>query len=456
VTVNKANVVVADVASSNGVVHVIDAVLLPPALPTIVANAIATPVLSTLVSVLTLPDYAPVLSALSGAGPFTVFAPTNDAFAKAGVDVSDVEAVTSVLSYHVVQGAAVYSKDLKAQQNVDTLNGGSIDVRKSPFGVSVNGANVVVADVASSNGVVHVIDSVLLPPAAPATTIKTPTDVQNRLIEAISVGAPLFNAGDQQGCWRVYAQAALDIVLAEAPGTDDLIDALRKALPQSVDYSQKSWALREAFDDVKATTDASIARSAARTSSSSSMSMSSMSSSGAIGKAIDVLSAMWETVNDTVMGGISQSTISAITENGEKVIKFTGTATTDSNGGFVTADARFRSTQNLAACKGLTMLAKSMDSTSRFSVELSNSGNRFGPSFQADFYPTTQWQRFDVPWSAFVMNSFGFGNQRAELSTSSITNFGLRKSAFKDGLTKDPDFKSGPFTLYVKDVACLM
>ena len=133
-------------------------------LPSIVDNAIATPQLSTLVSVLTLPAYAPVLAALSGDGPFTVFAPTNEAFSRAGVDVNNAEAVTEVLKYHVLSGS-VPSSDLQRYQEVPTLQGQEVRIEKMNGGVRVNDANVVLADVLSSNGVVHVIDSLLLPPS---------------------------------------------------------------------------------------------------------------------------------------------------------------------------------------------------------------------------------------------------------------------------------------------------
>jgi transforming growth factor-beta-induced protein len=164
-------VTIPDVMATNGVVHVVNKVLIPPSMlapkaaSTIVELAVATPALSTLVTVLTLPDYAPVLAALSGAGPFTVFAPTNEAFAAAGVNVSDVDAVTAVLQYHVVAGA-IPSSALKPTQSVATLQGEEVVVTVTPEGVFVNGdAKVVIADVIASNGVVHVIDAVLMPPS---------------------------------------------------------------------------------------------------------------------------------------------------------------------------------------------------------------------------------------------------------------------------------------------------
>merc|ERR1740117_1858745 len=177
VTVNNANVVVADVAASNGVVHVIDSVLIPPVtaapVPSIVERAVATPALSTLVSVLTAPGYEGLLAALGAPGTYTVFAPTNDALAAAGVDIRDVAAVSEVLKYHVVPNVAAFARDLQGVQMVPSLQGSNLLIQKSAAGVTVNNANVVVADVAASNGVVHVIDSVLIPPvtAAPVPSI---------------------------------------------------------------------------------------------------------------------------------------------------------------------------------------------------------------------------------------------------------------------------------------------
>merc|ERR1712023_51446 len=119
--------------------------------------------LATLVSVLTTSAYQPVLEALQGDGPFTVFAPTNDAFAAAGVDVTDVETVTEVLQYHVVAGVAASSTSLSRGQRIETLQGDKVTVSKSWGKIYIDDAKVVVPDVLCSNGIVHVIDEVLLP-----------------------------------------------------------------------------------------------------------------------------------------------------------------------------------------------------------------------------------------------------------------------------------------------------
>merc|ERR1719247_3267692 len=134
----------------------------------IVEVAVGTKDLSTLVTALTA---GKLVTALEGEGPFTVFAPTNEAFAKLPkatlhslLEPKNIKQLDAVLEYHVVAGAAVYSKDLKASQQVKTLEGQQILVTKGWNGVHINGkAKVTTADVGATNGVVHIIDTVLDP-----------------------------------------------------------------------------------------------------------------------------------------------------------------------------------------------------------------------------------------------------------------------------------------------------
>jgi len=158
---NSVNVVAADIQATNGVVHVIDKVMLPP---TVVDIAAANPAFSILVEAVVKADLA---GTLSGDGPFTVFAPTNDAFealfSTLGVNgIADLSAETlaPILLYHVV-GGNVTSSDLK-EGFVPTLNGG-IDVKLSPSPALNGDSKIVLTDVQGTNGIIHVIDKVLLP-----------------------------------------------------------------------------------------------------------------------------------------------------------------------------------------------------------------------------------------------------------------------------------------------------
>lgn len=164
VMVDGSKVVKADVMASNGVIHVIDKVILPAS---IVSHAINNPNFSILVQAVV---KANLVEALSGVGPFTVFAPTNEAFnalfATLGVSgISDLsaETLTPILLYHVVSGNVLASQ--VSSGNVPTLKeGSSLNVMVNGSGVKINNtSNVVATDVQGSNGVIHAIDAVLLP-----------------------------------------------------------------------------------------------------------------------------------------------------------------------------------------------------------------------------------------------------------------------------------------------------
>lgn len=114
---------------------------------------------------------AGLVETLKGAGPFTVFAPTDDAFAKlpAGtvenlLKPENKDQLTAILTYHVVPGA-VMAADVVKLDEATTVNGATVDVTADAGKVMINEANVTATDIAASNGVIHVIDSVILPPS---------------------------------------------------------------------------------------------------------------------------------------------------------------------------------------------------------------------------------------------------------------------------------------------------
>ena len=183
VMVNQANVVTADVFASNGVIHVIDSVLLPPtvvealglgeeqAAADIVGTAVAAGQFPTLIAAV---EAAGLVETLQGEGPFTVFAPTEDAFAAAldqlGLTaeelLADTDTLSSVLTYHVIAGEVPAADVLGLDgQSVATVNGAEIGISIVDGNVVINDSTVVLPDVFASNGVIHVIDTVLLPPS---------------------------------------------------------------------------------------------------------------------------------------------------------------------------------------------------------------------------------------------------------------------------------------------------
>jgi uncharacterized surface protein with fasciclin (FAS1) repeats len=137
----------------------------------VVDTAISAGSFNTLVAAI---QAAELVDALRGDGPFTVFAPTDAAFAalpegtvEGLLKPENKEQLQAILLYHVVSGK-IMAGDIGSGAQPATLQGATIDVVGSKSGVTVNGANVVSADVMTSNGVIHVIDAVILPPASAA------------------------------------------------------------------------------------------------------------------------------------------------------------------------------------------------------------------------------------------------------------------------------------------------
>jgi len=163
VFVNQAEVIITDIEASNGIIHVIDSVILPPA--DIVDTAVADGRFTTLAAAL---QAAGLVDALKGEGPFTVFAPTDDAFAKLPEGtvealLSDIPALSDILLYHVAEGQ-LFAADVLALEKIETLQGKSAKISLMDGKAMIDGAEIIITDILTSNGVIHVIDSVIIPP----------------------------------------------------------------------------------------------------------------------------------------------------------------------------------------------------------------------------------------------------------------------------------------------------
>jgi len=174
-------VILADVEASNGVIHAIDNVLVPSWVGnSIVDRAVGSPVLTTLVDLVI---QAGLADALSGEGPFTVFAPTDDAFLEFldGTDPSllDIDLVASILTYHVVPG--IYSANqIENGLTLTTLQGENLSFSLMGSTAMVNGETIVATDILANNGIVHVIDGVLVPLEATAPVMMESAVAQSR------------------------------------------------------------------------------------------------------------------------------------------------------------------------------------------------------------------------------------------------------------------------------------
>ncbi len=212
-----ASIIATDVMADNGVIHLIDQVILP-ANKTVVQTASEDPEFSILVEAVVA---AGLVDTLSGEGPFTVFAPTNGAFAdllgELGVSkealLADTDLLTSVLTYHAVAGQ-VLRANVPLDEPISTVQGGAFSVNSNLAITDGRGrmANIVATDILNTNGVIHVIDRVILP----STDTVEPPVVPSRTIVDIAQSDSNFS------------------ILVEALAAADLVDLLTGVGPFTV------------------------------------------------------------------------------------------------------------------------------------------------------------------------------------------------------------------------------
>ena len=256
--VGEATVASAELRCDNGVIHVVDRVILPE-LRDLAAVATETGTFKTLVAAA---KAAGLVDALTGSDALTVFAPTDAAFAKlpAGtveklLEPESQATLKRILLHHVVQGR-VYADGAAAAGTAATLAGTELRFGYAG-GLAVNGTRIVLPDISARNGVVHVVDAVLIPPQLPTaervSQQDTPTRALRVIERAIEAGVPLFNDGNPEACVVVYELAVTALL-----GMDDAFFSkrvrtqLEAALDATESPKEKAWTLRRALDSALA------------------------------------------------------------------------------------------------------------------------------------------------------------------------------------------------------------
>lgn len=260
VQISNANLLTADLGASNGIIHVIDTVLLPPEPKNDIASVAKNAgQFNTLLAAV---EAAGLTSALTGSDPVTVLAPTDAAFK--ALPKGTVESLlkpesrgklTEILTLHVIDGSVSAGAALSAA-SAKSLSGETLNFGIQDGMFQVNGTTIVKTDIKCDNGVIHVIDAVLLPGKGtgssnaskhPGTTQMSPA----RLIEsAIAKGVPAFNHGNPTKCAELY------MTCAEALAKDSRLDhSTRNRLTQVVNDAKMSscsttqaWILRAGLD----------------------------------------------------------------------------------------------------------------------------------------------------------------------------------------------------------------
>ncbi len=253
-TVDESKIIQADLFLQNGVVHVIDQVLLPRS-NNIVETAGEAGVFNTLLQAAT---EAGLADALSATDNITVFAPTDEAFAAlpAGTIESLLKpenrgTLVEILSYHVIP-ERVYSDELFTQSDLDTLASIFLPVEMANGRLQVANGSVVTADIEASNGVIHIVDSVLLPSKSSSKRQASASVIEM----AIEKGVPLFNMGQHGACADMYELAAFAVLNMDSANVPmEVRQRLRQGLQaarQMHNSGQRAWEMRYALDDALA------------------------------------------------------------------------------------------------------------------------------------------------------------------------------------------------------------
>lgn len=260
VQVNDAPLRNADLKGANGIIHVIDSVLLPPnpeAANDIVGVARRAGTFKTLLAAV---EAAGLLEALQGEGPLTVLAPTDEAFAALPegtvenlLKEENRDQLKAILAYHAFAGTISAGDALNARE-AESLSGQSVAFGVQEGRLKANDANIIKTDIKCDNGTIHVIDAVLLPPQESSgeenASTEKPADPLTMITNAIDRGVPAFNSGHVEECAAIYRQC-----LEQLAGNETIDSRMRKALQMVLDRAgsshsdrDRAWIYRHALD----------------------------------------------------------------------------------------------------------------------------------------------------------------------------------------------------------------
>ncbi len=212
--INNAQVIITDVETANGIIHAIDTVITPPAMSgfsgTITEAAVSTDDLSTLVTALTAANLTDALS--DETKTYTVFAPVNSAFAKIDASaldalLADTDALSDVLTYHVIADSDIdfISAAALTGTSVKMLNGDSVDLKYMGGELYVNGSKVITPNIATNNGTVHLIDTVLMPPLGSIVDVAVADGRFTKLAEALQATNLVDTLANPDEMFTVFA-----------------------------------------------------------------------------------------------------------------------------------------------------------------------------------------------------------------------------------------------------------
>ena len=415
--------------------------------PDIVDTAVAAGSFKTLVAAV---GAAELTDVLRSEGPFTVFAPTDEAFE--ALPEGTVEnllrpenkaELARILKYHVVAGR-VTAAGAAAAGSAKSLIDQELEVRIADGQLKVGSAAIVTNDIETSNGIIHVIDAVLLPAGEPAVTeeMGPAAKAEQVLLLAIERGVPLFNEDQIAACCAVYEIAVRSVLeLGGANLPEEALASLRTGLADAAEASNDrsvAWALRYGMNGAVQALRSEIEQTPPQP-------------KGLIKRVArqgqDVFlfngedEARWFTLNDDVMGGISKSRAST-TE--DQSLLFEGRLSLENNGGFASARSRDYDME-LGGVDAFMLRVLGDGRSYRFGAR---TGSRWGGgSWRVSFDTVAgEWTEVLIPVSDLRYSFFGRESSRGRLDPADIRGLSLTISDKND---------QQPFRLEVDSIRAL-
>ncbi|MFT7463370.1 MAG: putative surface protein with fasciclin (FAS1) repeats [Pseudohongiellaceae bacterium] len=389
----------------------------PEVQPDLVDVALQAGAFSTLATALT---SAGLVDTLRSSGPFTVFAPTDAAFAKLPeglletlLEPANRDRLAEILTYHVVAGRVGATEALNAG-SAATVQGSEIGFSIVDGGLRVGDARVVQNDISARNGIIHVIDQVLIPPQPESSSAARGTLAVAGILElAIARGVPLFNDGQPEACAAIYEVACQSVLALDLPEAERVrLRAVLDAGARMGDPVDRAWAYRGAMDAVFVALAQGSDGPGADADAGNLVVFDFEPSSG---------EADWPSVNDDVMGGISQS-VFRMTTQGTAV--FAGALSLENNGGFATVRSPEKDLE-LGGFDGLTIRVRG-DGRSYNLSALGGDSRREVHIWKHSFETVAdEWVEVSVPFSELEHRVMGWRISDKAIDPADIRSLAL-------------------------------
>lgn len=358
-------------------------------------------------------EAAGLVETLKGEGPFTVLAPSDEAFGRLPdgavaelLKPENLGKLRTILAYHVVPGTI-----LLRRQSPESVEGTRVTFMAAGPTL-VNGAEIVLSDIRASNGIIHVIDTVLMP----GTEEESERQAAEKLILlAIDRGVPLFNAGEAEECVTIYAQAARNLMSLSPQALNESdrhrLESAMLEMHASHNSRERAWIMRRALDATLLSmlmpgVEAASAESAAF-----------LIDDFARDDLESTFGTQWRLLTDRVMGGVSDATASYEEIDGSRCLRMRGNVSLENNGGFIQVALTLQDGGgpfDAGPYKGVRIRARG--NGDEYYIHLRTSRSRLPwQYYSAPFTAGDSWRQIDIPFESFAPQNLSSALDPSEL-----------------------------------------